>query len=332
MKPTIKDVARLAHVSTATVSRVLANKKGITRPETAARIRQAAQQLGYHKNVGAAQLAANSNNTIAVIINQTPTNFWQEIVDGILAQAEKRHQKVIIFSACNHNSNQVIETVNDALSRQVAGIILVSAKVNPQQLAILQRSHVPYRFVSIYDVNQSGIIFISSDNVVIGETATNYLIHHHHRRIGLVGIDRSTTGQQRILGYQKAMTEAGLIIEPGWIIYGDYSYQNGQEMMDQVHDAGLTAVITGSDMVAAGLLTRGRKLGIKVPQDLSIVSIDGTFICEITNPPLTSIPQNFFRMGVESLNSLLDNDASTFIPTHLTKRESVQDNGQNSSH
>mgnify|MGYP003601620326 CR=1 FL=1 len=328
MKPTIKDVAKLAHVSTATVSRVLANKKGITRPETAARIRQAAHKLGYHKNVGAAQLAANSNNTIAVIINQTPTNFWQEIVDGILAQAKKRHQKVIIFSAGNHNSNQVTETVNDALSRQVAGIILVSAKVNPQQLAILQRSHVPYRFASIYDVNQAGIIFISSDNVVIGETATNYLIRHHHRRIGLVGIDRSTTGQQRILGYQKAMTEAGLIIEPGWIIYGDYSYQNGQELMDQVHDAGLTAIITGSDMVAAGLLTRGRKLGIKVPQDLSIVSIDGTFICEITNPPLTSITQNFFRMGVESLNSLLDNEASTFIPSHLTKRESVRDNDQ----
>lgn len=268
MKPTIKDVAKLAHVSTATVSRVLANKKGITRPETAARIRQAAHKLGYHKNVGAAQLAANSNNTIAVIINQTPTNFWQEIVDGILAQAKKRHQKVIIFSAGNHNSNQVTET------------------------------------------------------------ATNYLIRHHHRRIGLVGIDRSTTGQQRILGYQKAMTEAGLIIEPGWIIYGDYSYQNGQELMDQVHDAGLTAIITGSDMVAAGLLTRGRKLGIKVPQDLSIVSIDGTFICEITNPPLTSITQNFFRMGVESLNSLLDNEASTFIPSHLTKRESVRDNDQ----
>lgn len=325
MKVTIKDVAKAAHVSTATVSRVLANKKGTYREKTAKRVRTVAAELGYRRNISAAQLAAGEATTIAIIINDTKTNFWQEVLDGIQEAIEEQHRDSIIFYAGNNEPAKLTAAINSALARPIAGLLLVAAKANQQQRQLLDASGLPYRFVSIYGRDGEAEKFTSSNNIEIGELATRYLIDHGHQRIGLAGIDKSTTGRQRLLGYQKVMTAANLVVEPGWVQDGDYSFANGQQLFHQFQDQRLTAIIAASDMTAAGLVKAAHQAGLSLPADLSIISIDGTFICDITAPQLTSVSQDFHLMGKHSVTDLLTDAASTFIPVKVVERGSVAD-------
>lgn len=326
MKATIKDVARVANVSTATVSRVLANKQGTYKEATAKLVRQVATELGYHRNVSAAELAANEVKTIAIIINNTKTHFWQQVLDGIQEAVHANHRNSIIFYAGNNDHAMLTNAINDALARSVSGILLVAAKADHQQLKLLDRSGIPYRFVSIYGSDDQATKFISSDNIKIGELATQYLIEHGHSKIGLVGIDQSTTGKQRQLGYEKTMAKDGMVVEPAWIQYGDYSFENAQELFSKIQHLGLTAVIAASDMTAAGLIKAAHQAGLHLPTDLSIISIDGTFICDVTAPQLTSITQNFTQMGAASVNNLIHDGQAEFIPVTVVERESVQKN------
>jgi LacI family transcriptional regulator len=324
MKATIKDVAKAAHVSTATVSRVLANKVGTYSEKTAKKVRKAAATMGYRRNISAAQLAAREATTIAIIINDTKTNFWQEVLDGIQEAIEEQHRDSIIFYAGNNEPAKLTAAINSALARPIAGLLLVAAKANAQQRRLLDASGLPYRFVSIYGSNDETEKFTSSNNIEIGQLATRYLIDRGHTRIGLAGIDKSTTGLQRLLGYQKVMTAANLVVEPGWVQYGDYSFTNGQQLFQQLYDQHLTAIIAASDMTAAGLVKAAHQAGLTLPTDLSIISIDGTFICDITAPQLTSVSQDFHLMGKRSVANLLDDDDPVFIPVKIVERESVQ--------
>lgn len=324
VKPTIKNIADKAGVSTATVSRALAYKDDILKPATAKRIRQIAREMGYHKNVAASQLASRNNNTIAVIINYNQTSFWNGIINGITQRAHELKHKVIIFSAGINDTQRLTDTIDEALEHQANGILVISSKIAHDQLAILNQANVPYRLISIYDQHHPEQRFISSDNVAIGEMATNYLIKHGHQKIGIIGIDHSLTGQQRLFGYQKAMTAARLTINPQWIHYGDYSYQCGQQLFNELTADHLTAVVAGSDMVGAGLIKQAVQTGIKIPDQLSIVSIDGSITSEITTPALTSVSQDFYQMGVKSVDNLLNDAPSLFIPSKIVERASVK--------
>lgn len=324
MKATIKDVAKTAHVSTATVSRVLSNKEGTYREETAELVRKVADQLGYHRNISAAELASNQVKTIAIIINNTQTNFWQEVLDGIQDAVQKHHRNSIIFYAGNNNEPLLTKAINNALARSVSGILLVAAKATAAQLKLLNNSGLPYRFVSIYGTDDLKAPYTSSDNIKIGELATNYLIKHGHRKIGLLGIDKSTTGNQRLLGYEKIMTKENLVVKPGWVQYGNYSFENGQQLFKRVRNFGLTAIIAASDMTAAGIIKAARQYGFSIPNDLSIISIDGTFLCDVTVPSLTSVSQDFLAMGQQSVEDLINHADSQFIPVKITERDSVQ--------
>lgn len=324
MKATIKDIAKATQLSTATVSRVLSRKEGTYREETAKRVLAAAEKLGYRRNVAAADLASNSLKTIAVILNNTQTNFWQGILDGIQEAALKNHRQFIIFYAGNNNPAMLTQALNNALERQIAGILLVATKMNAEQLAILQHANIPYRFVSIYDPSQLDRTYVSSDNVVIGRLACQYLIDHGHSQIAFAGLDRSATGRERLLGYQQAMTKAGLTIDPTWILNGDYSFENGQSLFPQINEAGVTAVVAASDMIGAGIIQAAAQAQVKVPDDLSVISIDGTQVCQMTNPTLTCVQQDFFTIGATSLNSLINNEQSQFVPVKIVEGKSVK--------
>lgn len=171
---------------------------------------------------------------------------------------------------------------------------------------------------------------ITSNDHGIGYLATSYLIRQGHRRIGLAGLDFSDsyTGKLRLAGYQAALAENQLSAHSEWVQAGDYSYEAGIAALDayaQNSELPITAVIAGSDMVGIGILNRASALKIPVPpQKLSIVTIDGTDLCRIVQPPLTSVTQDFYKMGYVGLERLLENAAGiTYTQSELTERKSV---------
>ncbi|MCI1217947.1 MAG: LacI family DNA-binding transcriptional regulator [Bifidobacterium crudilactis] len=327
MDATIKDIAQATGFSIATVSRVLANKEGFFSKSTAAKVNKAAKELGYQKNMAALELVTRRSDVIAVIINSTKTNFADAIIEGIQQRAAELGNTIIILYTRDRDEAVQRKAITTALERPVAGILLLSVDIAPDNVALLKSSNTPFYFVSIA-FRDASLPCICSDDRAIGYMAAHYLLEHGHTRIGLAGLDlnNSYTGLLRLAGYRKAMEEAGAEVAEEWIHSGDFSYESGVDAMDSYHGMSerLSAVIAGSDLVAIGLLNRARHYGVDVPQNLSIVSIDGTSLCDYVQPPLSSVTQDFYRMGYISLGRLLEHDDEiSFTDSHLVERDSV---------
>lgn len=326
MTATIKDVANLAGVSTAAVSRVLAQKKGTYSQQAAKKVLTAAKQLGYVKNDAAAELVSKSSKRIAVILNNTLTNFWTDVIKGIYDAAMEAGYQIFILYAGDKNLPQFHNALDVALERPLAGILMISTSIDQAAKDRLLASGIPFRLVSIYDEKKPlycDLPYTSSNNVEIATLATQYLIDHGHERIGLVGIDHSNTGQQRLFGFEQEMIKHQLPIEPSWVHYGDYTYPTGQNSLTALIDDQLTAVITASDMIAVGMIQQANVLEIFLPDQLSIISIDGTYLCDITTPTITSVTQNFYQMGQCAVTGLLEELPAEFIPVQITERQSA---------
>lgn len=326
MAATIKDIAKAAGVSPATVSRVLANKEGFFGAQTAVRVREAARQLGYRKNTAATELVTQRSHDLAVIVNATQTNFANQIIEGIQATAFPADLNVIILYAGDADEERQRRALTTVIERAVRGILLLSVNLAPANLALLRSTEIPYTFLSI-SMQAPQTPAITSDDWQVGYQATQYLLQRGHRRIGLAAVDHQITGQLRLAGYRQALTEADVRPVAAWFQAGDYSYVAGQQAM-QAYGAQptVTAVLAGSDMAAIGVMNQARTLGLLVPADLSVMAIDGTELCDIVQPTLTSLTQSFYDMGVAGVRRLLADQPTSPRETtaiRVVERESV---------
>lgn len=327
MAATIKDIAKLAGVSPGTVSRVLAGKTAFFSEQTGEKVRAAAAKLGYQKNTAAAELVTRQSNVIAAIVNSTKTNFASPIIEGIQAEAQRRDLDVIILYAGDGDPEQQRRALTTVIERPVRAILLLSVDLAPENLSLLKKSRLPFCFLSIsFDDGQ--LPYITSDDWQVGYQATRALLAAGHRRIGLAGVDRDFhTGRQRVAGYQQALQAAGITPDPAWVQRGDYSYAAGQAAM-QAYGAqtALTAIIGASDMATVGVLNQARSFGLRVPADLSLLAIDGTAICGLVRPALSSVSQNFYDMGVAGVRQLSTQAAmpQRITPIKIVERASIR--------
>lgn len=327
MTVTIKDVAQAAGVSITTVSRVLSNKGSFYSEKTARKVKKTAEKLGYQKNTAAAELATQKSKAIGVVINSTQTNFSNSIIEGIQQEANEHDLSAIIVYAGVGDAQMQHRAIQTVIERSVKGILLLSVDVSTDDLALLNQAQIPYISLSQAFTDEQ-ISYISSNDLEIGYQATSYLLNKGHRKIGLAGIavqKNAMTGRNRLAGYEKALAEAGIKPLKKWIQYGDYSYDAGIDAMKKFGEhSGMTAVVAASDMVGIGLLNQAHDYGIAVPDDLSIISIDGTDLCKIVQPQLTSVTQAFFEMGVEGVRALESGRTTKFTSIKIEERGSVK--------
>ncbi|KRO00836.1 LacI family DNA-binding transcriptional regulator [Companilactobacillus kimchiensis] len=327
MSATIKDIAKKVGVAPSTVSRVLANKSKYYNLETAEKVKRAAQELGYKKNQAAVELVKQHSNVIAAVVSSVKTNFAGEILDGIKDEASRHGYDLIIVYSNSADSKEQERALLTVIERPVLGVLLLSIALSENNLNLLKDSEIPYCFLSMgFDDNRP---FVSSDDIEIGYKATKLLIENGHRNIGLAGIDMYPyTGRLRLDGYKKALQEIDVDPKDSWIQSGDYSYISGENAMSNYgKNTELTGIVCVSDMVAIGVLNQARNFGFKVPDDLSIVSIDGTEMCKIVQPQLTSISQDFYKMGIKGVQQITDNIGDKnqqFVSIHIEERESVK--------
>ncbi|APX71419.1 LacI family transcriptional regulator [Companilactobacillus allii] len=331
MSATIKDIARKVGVAPSTVSRVLSGKSKYYTPETEKKVKQAVEELGYKKNQAAVELVKKQSNVIAAVVSSVKTNFAGEIIDGIQAEASKNGYNLIVVYSGSADTEEQKKALLTVIERPVMGVLLLSIALSEDNLKLLDESNTPYCFLSMgFDDDRP---FVSSDDEIIGYTATKYLIEHGHRKIGLVGLDKYPyTGRLRTAGYTRALLENGITPKQSWLEYGDYSYVAGELAMKKFgKDTEITGVVAASDLTAIGILNQARNFGLRVPQDLSIISIDGTEMCKIVQPQLTSISQNFYEMGVigvrqieqrvKTLNKTFESQC--LVPIKISERQSV---------
>ncbi|MBD8497931.1 LacI family DNA-binding transcriptional regulator [Paenibacillus arenosi] len=331
MAATIKDIARVAGVSTATVSRVINNLGGYNE-ETEKKVMAVSKELGYRKNENARSLVQKSTNTIGVIMPDVTTAFYGDIIKGIEDTSYEYGYSVILTHAGSHGS-RIHESMNLMGERRVDGLIIVSVELHESAIQSLTSLGIPYILIST-KTNREDTPYMKVDDYSAAYTAVKYLIEHNHRTIGMAGANPNDpiAGVPRINGYKQALQDYGIKVDLNLIKPGGFNFESGQSAMQSFieDDAAVTAVFCASDEVALGIISTCFENEIHVPNDISVVGYDNSKVSHMSVPPLTTVAQPLYDMGREGcfeVIAAIQNKSkieSKVIPHELVVRKSVK--------
>ncbi len=303
-KVTSADVARLAGVSQSAVSRVFTPGASAS-PKTAAKVRAAAESLGYRPNVLARAMITGRSRIIGLVVAYLDNQFYPLAIERLSHALQERGYHILIFMAGNAQE-KVEQVVDELLDYQVDGIITASVGITNDLAARCATAGIP---VVMFNRGQDDrrLAEVTSDNVAGGRTATEFLIAGGHRKIAhIMGWQGSSTGRDRAHGFREAMAAAGL--EPFAMLDGEYSRERAAEVA-----RGLCAgpdrpdaIFVGNDHMAFGVMDELRfGLGLRVPQDISIIGYDDVPIAAWPSYQMTTIRQPVDDMVEATVQAML---------------------------
>jgi LacI family transcriptional regulator len=308
---TLEDVARLAGVSTKTVSRVV-NAHSEISPATRERVQAAIDQLGYRPNILARSLVNRRSNTLAVVAWGIDYFGPSRTVVGIEQQSDEFGYSLFLNLVARPDDGDVDHLLDELVARRVDGIIWAAPEVadnrhwlNPARLAQLP----PIVFLSM--APRPGLSMVSIDNRAGAFAAVQHLIGQGRRRIGhIAGPLAWWEARERAAGWEAALCAAGLPVQPSLSVEGDWTAASGDRalraLLAQAPD--LDAIFVGSDQIALGALGAAHSLGRRIPDDLAFVGFDDIPESAFFWPPLTTVHQPLIEAGrsaVQALHSLI---------------------------
>jgi LacI family transcriptional regulator, galactose operon repressor len=301
---TIKDVAREAQVSVATVSRVFSGG-GPVREETRRRIRDIAAALRYVPHGGARSLITSRTSTIGVLLPDLYGEFFSEVIRGIDTAARMSGLHLIISNS--HCDKDAIEGAMRAMRGRVDGLIIMSPDIDAHAL----RANLPdCHPVVLLNCALRGEAFdsVNIDNQGGASAVVRHLISHRHQRIALItGAPRNVDGQERTLGYRKALDEAGIERHAEWEARGDFTEDSGFEATRSLLslEQRPTAIFAANDSMAVGALSALREAGLRIPEDIAVAGFDDITIARHVHPPLTSVHVPIAELGERAMRKLM---------------------------
>ncbi|MEO8745866.1 MAG: LacI family DNA-binding transcriptional regulator [Candidatus Dormiibacterota bacterium] len=309
VEPTIRDVARQAGVSTATVSRVISGADP-AKPQTRARVLAAIERLGYRPSAVARSLKLRTTRTLGLLVTDIQNPYYPEIVRAVEDAALERNLAVLLCNGADDPSRE--ETYLDLLvDRRVDGIIIASSGLQERQAAWLaRRRSVPVVLVN-WEAPEMKLPAILGDNRQGGRLATEHLLSLGHRRIGhLSAPARNAAAGERLDGIRESLERGGQDPNSLIVVEGDGRVSGGgtavQELLERMPD--VTGIVCYNDLTAIGAVRALRSMARHVPDDISIVGYDDIALSAWVDPPLTTIAQPTAAMGrwaVRRLGELL---------------------------
>jgi LacI family transcriptional regulator, repressor for deo operon, udp, cdd, tsx, nupC, and nupG len=306
MAATIVDVARRADVSIATVSRVIHGSPQVS-DETRERVKQVMAELSYAPNVVARGLVTRRTQAIGLVITSMADPFFPPIVQGVEETALDHGYSVLLSTSSNDPARE-LAVVRLLRERRVDAIIVASSRVGSLYQTHLEEIRVPLVLVNN---EQSGAYTYSvgTDDVTGGHLATCYLLGLGHRRIAYIHgplIKQST--QDRYRGYELALCESGVAVDPALVVAGDGQAEGGRQAMQGLlrGQPRPTAVFCFNDLTALGVLRAVRSAGLTVPEDVSVVGYDDIGLAAYTEPPLSTVAQQSHELGRRAMLLALD--------------------------
>ncbi|MBN1878014.1 MAG: LacI family DNA-binding transcriptional regulator [Anaerolineae bacterium] len=300
---TIRDVAETAGVSVSTVSRVLNDKDDVA-AETYEKVQRVIADLGYASSLAATGMRSRRTNVIGVLVIDMSDPFSLELVKGVGRAIRNTEYELIVYSSGHVTSNTEPGWERRHLVRLNGSITdgMIVATPTTSDLAsvsplVVVDPHVNGTLPAVSATNQEGAIAL-----------TEYLIALGHRRIGFVGgRTELLSGQQRLHGYQEALCRANLPIEMELIQEGDYTPEAGSRcayvFLSLPHPP--TAIFAANDQSALGVMDAAKALGLRIPEDLSVVGFDNIPQAAFVTPALTTVDQSIDEMGYAAANMLL---------------------------
>lgn len=307
----INDIAKLAGVSTATVSRVLNNIK--VRPKHKEMVEKVLKETGYKPNRTAQGLASKKSKLIGMILPSIMANVYSHIVDGVNSILQNRGYSLILTTTHEvgeHSESREIEALNFLKERSVDGVIYIPQTTSVRMIEYLKNYDRP--IVSFGEkMKGTSVPALTLDDYNAAKSMVQYLIDLGHRDIAFVGIPDNfhATGFLRKKGYIDALTENGIEVDEERIVEAGFTLAEGYSAAREVvkrSDKIPTAVFTALDRIAFSTVSYLQKAGYRVPEDVSVVGIDDDDISSYYSPPLTTIHYDFAGAGEIIANMLLD--------------------------
>ncbi|KQU63693.1 DNA-binding protein [Bacillus sp. Leaf406] len=286
--PTIKEVAKMAEVSSATVSRFL-NNSGYVGEEARKRILKVIEETGYVPSENAKSLRTKQTKVIGVILPKISTETSSRLVRGLDEVLAKEGYQILLANS-GLNADKEIEHLRLLKSRDVDGIIL-SATTNGAGLkAEIQRLDIPVVVVGQEVDDTPNVIF---DEYQAAKDMVKHLIDHGHERIGFIGVSEEdpAVGVLRKKGYLQAMQEKNLPIEESWIEKGIFDVESGAVAMERMMGAAVrpTAVFAVTDRLAIGAMNYVKSIGLRIPEDIAFAGIGASELSRYITPSLTTM-------------------------------------------
>ncbi|MGE5591190.1 MAG: LacI family DNA-binding transcriptional regulator [Bacillota bacterium] len=304
MQPTIADVARLAGVSTATVSRVI-NSQSIVAPATRERVLTAVRELGYQPNALAASLVRQRSHTLGVVLPDISNPFFPQVVRGLEDAAHASGYNVIL---CNSDLDTVkeIEYFEVLRQKRVDGLIYHSGTITQAHLEAFRRLKLPVVLAATHDP-EGALPCVLVDNRRAAREAMEHLISLGHRRVAVVAGSDPVSGESRLDGYRDALRRHGLRLEEGLTLHAEWNADEAYEATRALlrRQDLPTAIAAASDLMALGVMGALQDAGLRVPQDVSVIGFDNIRLAATIRPALTTMAQPMYEIGKEAALMLI---------------------------
>ncbi len=328
----IKDIAQLAGVSVATVSRALA-KPEVVRPATVRKVQRAIEKLEYRPNAVASSLRRQRSETIIVVVPEFNAPFFSGVVHGIENVAHNNNYRILIGET-RGNQERLDRYTSMVTSKSADGLILLGALLPTiVQECLAQGKPTPIPLVLACErFDGLGGPSVQIDNIAASWTATAHLIEAGHRIIATItGPQTNTLGRDRLEGFRAAMEAAGLSLDDEQEVEGGFTVESGFLGMKRLLNSAprATAVFCASDEMAMGALKAIHDAGLSVPEDIALVGFDDIHFAEFCCPPLTTIAQPAGEIGnvamelmIELLGKIPNLPKQVILPYRLVERAS----------
>jgi DNA-binding LacI/PurR family transcriptional regulator len=327
----IKEVAKLAKVSTATVSRTINGSNKVS-TSTAERVRKAIKELNFYPNTHARTLVSGRSRMLGLIISDITNPFFPELVKHFEDQAVQKGLEVIIANT-DYKPKRMAECIRRMVERKVDGAAIMTSEADPSLLTELTRRGIPTVFMDT-GTNTAHTANIMIDYAQGIQEALQHLFSLNHRRIAFIsGPLNLQSARRRRDAFVDGMQTRGIKPEPELIEKGDHRIEGGIAAMRNLLSLKTppTAVITSNDLTAIGALGTIHDAGLEVPKDISLVGFDDISFAHLTQPPLTTIQLSRSQLAITALAALEKlirkegGESSDYsIPTHLVMRGSTR--------
>ncbi|WLS81027.1 ribose operon transcriptional repressor RbsR [Erwinia pyri] len=302
----MKDVARLAGVSTSTVSHVINNNRFVSEA-VREKITSAISQLNYAPSALARSLKINQTRTIGMLLTASSNPFYAEVVRGVERSCYERGYSLVLCNT-DGDENRMNRSLETLLQKRVDGLLIMCTESHIPSAEILNRYPSIPSVMMDWSPFEGGSDIIQDNSLLGGEMATRYLIARGYTRIACIaGPQDKTPARLRLEGFQQAMAQAELPVLPGYIVNGDFEFQGGYNAMNQLLALKPLpeAVFTSNDAMAVGVYHALFQAALSVPQDIAVIGYDDIELARYMTPPLTTIHQPKDELGELAIDTLL---------------------------
>ncbi|MBB6450015.1 LacI family transcriptional regulator [Geomicrobium halophilum] len=328
MSTSIREVARKAGVSTATVSHVI-NETRFVAEKTRQRVIDVMTELDYTPNFAAKTLRSQKTFTIGLVLPDISNHFFTSVVKGIEQHLDQKGYQLLVGNT-DENVDVEIEKIKTFQAQQVSGIILASSAENYEEIEPYLNQETPTVFIDRIP-HGANVDYIAVENEKAVYGAVQRFIDLGHQQIGMItGISKLSSTQERMNGYRRAIEHSQLQLDESLIYTGDSKFEGGYKAAQQLlKNTGITAMFVANNLMTIGAITYLKEQKVKIPEDIAIIGFDDYEWAKITDPPLSVIKQPTEEIGEKAAEILLSRShvpaletESFLLPTKLIQRSS----------